>query len=180
MSRLLYQLSYATTCLKEYTNGLHFVSICLKIIIYRYYFTGGVQVIHTWTTQVRSYELDMHRHVNNATYLNYFEAARMDFLNTIGFDYKALLEKGLSLFVAKIQAHYKAPAYLNDEIFVTTESVKRKRFSGVFRQIVYREGTELCTGDITWACVNNEGKPVPLPDEFELPELQPRDKDIPV
>ncbi|HKK66161.1 MAG TPA: thioesterase family protein [Clostridia bacterium] len=133
---------------------------------------------HTWTTQVRSYELDMHRHVNNATYLNYFEAARMNFLSSIGFDYAMLLEKGFSLFVAKIEAHYKAPALLNDEIYVTTQSSKRKRYSGVFRQIVYRAGTELCRADITWACVNSEGKPVPLPEEFELPELQPGDKDI--
>lgn len=137
-------------------------------------------MIHTWTTKVRSYELDMHRHVNNATYLNYFEAARMDFLNSIGFDYKALLSKGLSLFVARVEVQYKAPAFLNDEIYVSTESVKRKRFSGVFRQIVYREGSELCSADLTWACVNAAGKPVPLPDEFELPELQPSDKDIPV
>ncbi len=137
-------------------------------------------MVHTWRTQVRSYELDMHRHVNNATYLNYFEAARMDFLNTIGFDYKSLLSKGLSLFVAKIEVQYKAPAFLNDQITVHTKSLKRKRFSGVFRQIVYRDGVELCTGDITWACVNNEGKPVQLPQEFELPELQPGDKDIAV
>ncbi|MGC9313897.1 MAG: acyl-CoA thioesterase, partial [Sediminispirochaetaceae bacterium] len=37
---------------------------------------------HTWTTDVRSYELDMHQHVNNATYLNYLEGGRMDFLNS--------------------------------------------------------------------------------------------------
>jgi acyl-CoA thioesterase FadM len=52
--------------------------------------------------------------------------------------------------------------------------------SGVFRQRVYRHGVELCSADITWVCVDSHGKPVPLPDEFEQPELQPADKDISV
>jgi len=122
----------------------------------------------------------MHRHVNNATYLNYFEVARMEFLNDIGFDYKRLLSRGLSLFVAKINVAYKAPAFLNDDLVVVTEAVKKKKMSGVFRQTIYRGESELCEGEITWACVNSEGKPVPLPGEFDLPELLPGNEEISV
>lgn len=135
---------------------------------------------HHYNLRVRSYELDMHRHVNNATYLNYFEVARMEFLNEIGFDYPRLLSIGLSLFVAKISVAYKSPAFLNDDLVVITEAVKKKKMSGVFRQTIFRGETELCAGDITWACVNFEGKPVPLPEEFESPALIPGDEDIPV
>ena len=135
---------------------------------------------HHYSIRVRSYELDMHRHVNNATYLNYFETARMEFLNEVGFGYERLLGKGLSLFVAKIEVAYKAPAFLNDDLVVVTEALKKKKMSGVFRQTIYRGESELCVGDITWACVNTEGKPVPLPEEFDLPELRPGDEEISV
>ena len=133
---------------------------------------------HIWTTTVRSYELDMHRHVNNATYLNYLEGARMEFLNSIGFDYQGLLKQGLSLFVAKIEISYQSPAFLNDRIQVATEAVKRKRLSGVFRQTILRDQTVLADAYVTWACVNEQGRPVPLPDEFVYPELEPSDKNI--
>jgi YbgC/YbaW family acyl-CoA thioester hydrolase len=135
---------------------------------------------HHWEITVRSYELDMHRHVNNAVYLNYFEAARMAFLNEIGFDYRRLLQLGYSLFVARIDIAYKAPALLNDQLTIVTRPYKRKKMSGVFRQTVLRDGEELCSADITWACVADDGRPVPLPEEFELPELQPDDGQVSV
>ncbi len=135
---------------------------------------------HRWDLTVRSYELDMHRHVNNAVYLNYFEAARMAFLTEIGFDYARLLQLGYSLFVAKIEVAYKAPALLNDHLTILTTPHKRKKMSGVFRQQVLRGNEELCSADITWACVADDGRPVPLPEEFNLPELQPDDGQISV
>jgi len=115
----------------------------------------------------------MHHHVNNATYLNYLEAGRMDFLTTIGFDYRTFLKDGYSLYVAKIEIRYNSPAFLNDEISVITEAVKKKRLSGVFRQRVVRNDTELCDAYVTWACVNAKGRPVPLPEKYSYPELDP-------
>lgn len=135
---------------------------------------------HTWTTDVRSYELDMHRHVNNATYLNYLEGGRMDFLNSIGFDYDEFFKRGYSLYVSRIEIAYKAPAFLNDRIDVITEAVKRKRLSGVFRQTVMRGQTVLADAYVTWACVNRDGRPVPLPEDFCFPEFEAPEKDLPV
>jgi len=122
----------------------------------------------------------MHRHVNNATYLNYLEGARMNFLNSIGFDYDEFFKRGYSLYVSKIEIAYKAPAFLNDRIDVATEAVKLKRLSGVFRQTVLRGQTVLADAYVTWACVNRDGRPVPLPDDFCFPEFEPTEKDLPV
>jgi thioesterase III len=135
---------------------------------------------HHYSLRVRSYELDMHRHVNNATYLHYFETARMEFLTDIGFDYSGLLSKGIAFFVSKISVAYKAPALFNDDLVVTTEPVKRKRFSGVFRQTIYRNEEEICSADVTWGCVNRNGRPVQIPKELDLPELWPGDQAISV
>jgi acyl-CoA thioester hydrolase len=109
--------------------------------------------------------------VNNATYLNYLEAARMDFLDSIGFDYNEFLEKGYGLYVVRVEIRYLSPALLNDRITVVTEPVKRKRLSGVFHQTVLRDSTELCDAYLTWTCVNSRGRPIPLPEEFDYPEF---------
>ncbi|HDQ13682.1 MAG TPA: acyl-CoA thioesterase [Sediminispirochaeta sp.] len=135
---------------------------------------------HQWNLEVRSYELDMHRHVNNATYLNYIEAARMDFLRTAGFDYQAFQSRGYSLFVSEIKIAYRAPAFLHDRLTVVTEALKRKRLSGVFRQTIYRGETVICIADVSWVCVNSDGRPAPIPREFDYPEFYPENGTIEV
>jgi len=134
---------------------------------------GVLHMTHAYTLTVRSYECDMHRHVNNAVYLNYLEAARMGFLNDVDFDYEAFLDAGYALFVVNINIAYKAPAFLNDILTVQTSPIKRKRLSGTFLQEVKRKETLLARAEVTWACVNHSGKPVPLPEEFSGPWIDP-------
>jgi len=129
---------------------------------------------HTCTLQVRPYECDANVHVNNAVYLNYLEWARSKLLEDIGFDYKKFLEKGYGLFVAKINIQFKVPAQMMDMLTIISYSIKRRRTNGVFHQEIYRDNTLLCEADVTWACVNSAGRPSPLPEEFELDELQPQ------
>ena len=128
---------------------------------------------HCWNFTVRSYELDMNNHVNNANYLQYFEAARMDYLKEIGFNFPEFFAKGYALYVSKIEVVYKAPAFLDDRLKVVTQPVVLKKASGVFDQSIYRGDQLICAGKITWACVNSNGRPAPVPDEFNVPGLRP-------
>ncbi len=130
-------------------------------------------MIHRYTLKVRSYELDGNNHVNNANYLNYLEAARISFLEDIGINYKAFFIGGYRLFVTKICISYKIPAEVNDEITIETHPIKRRKTSGIFRQTLMRGTDVLTEADVTWVCVNEQGKPVPLPPEFDKPELYP-------
>ena len=57
---------------------------------------------HIAEHKVRSYECDAYNHVNNSVYLNYLEYGRMEFLNAIGFDFKAVTEAGYYLYVTHI------------------------------------------------------------------------------
>jgi len=128
---------------------------------------------HKYQLAVRSYECDMHRHVNNAIYLQYLEAARMGFLEDSDFDYDGFLDAGYALFVANINISYKAPAFFGDRLSIETSPLRRKRFSGTFLQEVKRDDTLLASAEVKWSCVNREGRPVPLPEEFDGPWLEP-------
>ena len=133
---------------------------------------------HHWDFSVRSYELDMNSHVNNANYLNYFEAARMDYLRETGFDFPSFFADGYALYVSKIEVVYKAPAFLDDRLRVVTKPLILKRASGVFDQSIYRGENLICSGKITWACVNSKGRPAPIPEKYVVPGLHPDNRRI--
>ena len=122
---------------------------------------------------VRSYECDGYNHVNNAIYLNYLEYARMEFLKDNGFDYVGFVKQGYAVIVARIAIDYRQSAYQNDELTIETESVKRRKTSGIFHQRILRGDTLIAEADVTWASLNSQGRPCLIPDEFNIPALEP-------
>lgn len=126
---------------------------------------------------MRSYECDPNGHVNNATYLNYLEAARTDFLKATGVGYRELRERGFGLVVVRVTLDFRGEAFMEDPLLVVTEPVKKRLTGGTFRQTVYREGqggpSLIAEAEVTWACVNERKKPVRLPPFLDRPELEP-------
>jgi acyl-CoA thioester hydrolase len=129
---------------------------------------------HIAEHKVRSYECDSYNHVNNSVYLNYLEYGRMEFLNAIGFDFKAVTEAGYYLYVTHIDIYYKASAVLNDKLLIEITPTKMKTITGEFKQTIKKEdGTVCAEATVTWACVTKEGRPSKLPAEFMVPGLIP-------
>ncbi len=125
---------------------------------------------------VRSYECDSYNHVNNAVYQNYLEYARVDFMNSVGFPYKEVVSKGYLMYVTHVDIYYKSSAFLDDELFIETESVKLGSVRGTMHQVIRKEdGTECVTADVTWACVK-DGKPIRIPEEYMVEGLKPSAK----
>ena len=116
----------------------------------------------------RSYECDLYGHVNNAVYLNYLEAARVEFLSKLGFTLQALKEAGFLLPIIKIEIEYKKPLYAEDEIRVSVQWQLRGKSSSVFEQKILNSssGEVAAKAKITWATINLQGKPIPIPDEL--------------
>ncbi len=130
--------------------------------------------------KARSYECDLYGHVNNAVYLHYLEAARVEFLSKMGLTLEALKEAGFLLPIIKIEIEYKRPLYAEDEITVTVKWLLRGKSSSVFeQQIVHRSSGELAAkARITWATINLSGKPIPIPDEL-LQRVQNKFNELP-
>ena len=127
---------------------------------------------------VRSYECDSYGHVNNAVYLNYLEYGRMEYLHSINFDYKGIVDAGYYLYVTHIDIYYKASAFLDDVLEVSTESVKLGKVSGEFKQVISKkDGTVCAEATVSWACVTTEGRPSKIPENFVVPGLIP-EKDL--
>jgi acyl-CoA thioester hydrolase len=122
---------------------------------------------------VRSYECDSYGHVNNANYLNYLEYGRYEFLKDAGFDYLKAVNAGYGLYIARIEIDYKKPAITDDVLIIKSWPIKKGAASGTIAQEIRRGEDIIVQAKVTWAFVDSKGLPVKIPQEWNLPGLQP-------
>jgi acyl-CoA thioester hydrolase len=117
---------------------------------------------------VRDYECDLAGMVNNASYLNYIEHARHEFLRNKGIDFAGLAQDGIYLVVFRMELDYLFSLRSGDRFYVGTnaERVSRLRFG--FQQDIYRLPDEkpVLRAKVIGTAVNEKGKPT-LPKELE-------------
>jgi len=128
---------------------------------------------HRLSFTVRSYECDSNGHVNNATYLNYLELARTQFLQDIGISYRTLKGLGYTLVVVRICIDFKGEARMEDVLTAVTSPLKKKLTGCLFEQRIYREDDLIAEAQVSWVCVGSGGKPTRLPPELDIQELEP-------
>ncbi len=121
------------------------------------------------THQVRSYELDSFGHVNNAVFLNYLEYARSEYLMQEGFGFQDFMRWNAIPYVIKAQLEYKASARVHDMLDIFGEIPTWRRIGFVIHnEVLNRTSGKLCLlADLTFAFVNRDEKPVPVPGEFK-------------
>jgi thioesterase III len=79
-----------------------------------------LQQINEMEIVVRSTEIDVNGHVNNAKYLEYLEWGREDWYEQFGLDYDTLKRMDVVTVVAHISADYRAEAIQNDRLRIKT------------------------------------------------------------
>jgi acyl-CoA thioester hydrolase len=106
--------------------------------------------------------------VYHGTYLDFFEAARIELLHALGFDLAVMAATSHAMFIVyRLNVNYHKPARLNDQLAVTAEIGRVGRARIVFDQRVLRGAEALVTATIEAACVDPRTlRPVPLPDEL--------------
>ncbi|MBN2364609.1 MAG: acyl-CoA thioesterase [Calditrichaeota bacterium] len=125
--------------------------------------------IFTVNFRVRSYECDSYGHVNNATYLNYLEFARMSALFEKGFSLDSMKKNGYLVVIRRIEIDYKFPLYMNDEVFIKTFASEARKTSGTFTQQIFRaENNQLAAeARVTWVFIDQGGQPISIPAEIQ-------------
>jgi acyl-CoA thioester hydrolase len=85
-------------------------------------------------------DMDAAQHVNNTVYLRYFESARIEFFNQIGFmDFTG--DDGVGPILAEASCRYKAPLTFPDNIKITARILKDSitDYGFVMQHLVYSE-----------------------------------------
>ena len=121
---------------------------------------------HQTSVRVRFYELDPYEHVNHAVYIQYFEAARAQWLTEIGFPLSKLKADGIQIVVTEIHTRYLGSAGPSDELVIETELVGLRRVSMSFEQRICRGDEVLVQQTISAACLGLSGRPTRVPAEL--------------
>jgi acyl-CoA thioester hydrolase len=114
-------------------------------------------VVHV---RVRFYETDLMGIVHHASYVQYLEVARVEWLRRRGVTYAAWAANGLHLPVVEVSIRYRAPSKFDDELEIETTLGELRAASLRFDYRVYRVGDEpertLCVeGSTRLACVDD-------------------------
>jgi acyl-CoA thioester hydrolase len=123
---------------------------------------------------VRYAETDQMGIVHHSNYPIWFEAARTEFIKSMGMSYSGIEERGFMLPLIELACRYKGAARYEDRLIVKT-CVKQISYSKItFYYEVYKcsDNSLITTGETVHAWTNRNLKPVNIkkhaPDIFEL------------
>lgn len=118
---------------------------------------------HQTNLRVRFYELDMYGHVNHAVYVHYFETARIELLDSIGFGLDRLAEDDTQLVVIALATRFLGAAMLSDQLTIETAQVETGRVRSTWAQRVRRGEATLVTQHVQFATTDGSGRPRRMP-----------------
>lgn len=116
--------------------------------------------------RVRYSEVDSMSYLHHARYFNFFEMGRTELLRHNGVRYRDMEERGLFFAVVKLECRFRAPAYYDDVLTITTISERLTRVRVDHRYELKRDGRLLAEAKSTVALVDRSGKPTIMPDDF--------------
>ena len=118
--------------------------------------------------RVRYNETDQMGFAHHSNYLNYFEMARIEWLNKIGFSYAALERQGIVMPVVSVQINFKSPAFFDDPLTIKLFVNEIPKASIKIDYIIMNAlKKEIANGSTTLAFVNIEiNKPVRCPQKL--------------
>jgi YbgC/YbaW family acyl-CoA thioester hydrolase len=97
----------------------------------------------TLTIVVRSTEIDVNGHVNNAKYVEYIEWAREDWYERNGLEYERLKALDAVTVTVNLNINYRRECRQGEELTIVTEPERLGKSSFVVRQRIERRGGEV-------------------------------------
>jgi YbgC/YbaW family acyl-CoA thioester hydrolase len=111
-------------------------------------------------------DLDPYDHVNHARYLSYFESARIEMLEEMGFGMDVMKRDGVQIVLVELTAAFHTPALLHDRLDVATSVVEVRRATTRWRQEAHRSDELVATLDVRAAFTGIDGRPRRAPEGF--------------
>jgi len=118
---------------------------------------------HEIEIRVRYQETDAQGRVHHATYINYFEIGRVEFLRAMGRSYRQLEKDGIFLVVSEISCNYFRGAMYDDLLMLKTRVTRAKGVRITHEYELTLDGELVVTGHSVVASVSPDGKVKRLP-----------------
>ncbi len=126
--------------------------------------------VFSWPVRVYFQDTDAGGVVYHASYVNFMERARTEWLRTFGYSNAGLMkELGVVFVVRSMKLEYLKPALLDDMLEVTAQIKEVGRSRLVLLQRVRRGESVLTEAEVHLVCVAVETfKPVSVPDVLKV------------
>ena len=128
--------------------------------------------VHVSRFEARSYEIDSYRHLNNGVYLAWFEHARLQFLQSLGFSYDLFADRKQWIVVARTEVDFREALHSGNVIDLSTEVITLGRSSVRFRQAMRRlrdgapQEPSVCEALTVMVFTGESGRSIPIPEDF--------------
>lgn len=126
--------------------------------------------VSSYELEVRSYELDVYDHVNNAVYLNWLEHGRSKLLQDKGFNYLSIINDwGVQFMTVHTEIDYHKALKLADKVQVTTQVERIGNTSITVAHAVTRSSDDEPAASAKVVIVFTDaktGKATPVPQSF--------------
>ncbi len=117
---------------------------------------GVTGFAYGYADRVRFHELDALNHVNNVTYLRWFETIRVNYLHDYGIStYES--DDDPQLVVRRVTADYFAPVLVNQSYVVTARTSLVKPSSFVMEYSVFVDGKLAASGEAVGVSLTKDG-----------------------
>lgn len=114
---------------------------------------------------VRSTEIDVNGHVNNAKYLEYLEWGREEWYENAGLHYDVFKQMGVQTVTVNININYSRECKQGDKLTIQTRPEKLGHTSYVLKQEIYNQKNMLCADALVTSVAldmgNRKGREVP-------------------
>ena len=129
------------------------------------------QISGSYEHKVQYYETDQMGIVHHSNYIRWFEEARTDLMDKLGFGYSKMEESGILLPVLAASAEYKHPAQYGEIVRIIPHVTE---FTGVKLTVSYVvenavSGERKATGETRHGFINQKMSPVRLKRDY--PEI---------
>lgn len=114
---------------------------------------------------VRSTEIDVNGHVNNAKYLEYLEWGREEWYEQAGLDYGTFLKLGIQTVTVNVNINYRKEVRQGERLTIVTTPERVGRTSFVLSQEVHNAAGEIVADakvtSVTMGVQEHKGVEVP-------------------
>lgn len=127
-----------------------------------------IKIITKTQVKVRYGETDQMGVVYHGNYAQYFEIARLEWLEALGFSYKKMEENGVMLPVIALSTQFKNSAVFDDILTITTTLKRTPSVKIEFEYEIHNnEDVLLTTGDTVLVFVSSKTRrPIKCPDDM--------------
>lgn len=117
-----------------------------------------------YSHKAQFYETDQMGIIHHSNYIRWFEEARIDLLDQIGFSYRSMEEAGISIPVLAVSCTFKSMVRFWDTVYIVprVETFSGTRLTISYRVIDAESNVLRATGESQHCFLDSRGTPVSL------------------